>query len=111
MRILVIAYLVYYRLSKGLRSEDLLCILIRFEVIVYTTLYTLLRSHIIIIIIILELFILKTFLIIIYFGLRRGISIYFVYLFTTLRVAEAAVGISLLTLMVRSHGDDYMSIL
>ena len=38
--------------------------------------------------------------------IRITINNFFVFLFITLRVAEARVGISLLTILVRVHGED-----
>ena len=39
------------------------------------------------------------------------INNFFVFLFITLRVAEARVGISLLTILVRVHGEDIILII
>merc|ERR1712110_1242751 len=44
--------------------------------------------------------------IIIFFFANIIINNFFVFLFITLRVAEARVGISLLTILVRVHGED-----
>ncbi len=40
----------------------------------------------------------------------RKLSIFFVFLFITLSVAEATIGLSLLTILVRRHGNDYIKI-
>ena len=59
-----------------------------------------------IILIILELFILKIYFFSLFFFANIIINNFFVFLFITLRVAEARVGISLLTILVRVHGED-----
>ena len=38
-------------------------------------------------------------------------SIFFLFIFITLSVVEARIGLSLLTILVRSHGNDYIKIL
>ena len=38
-------------------------------------------------------------------------SIFFIFIFITLSVAEARIGLSLLTILIRSHGNDYIKIL
>ena len=40
----------------------------------------------------------------------RKLSIFFVFLFITLSVTEATIGLSLLTILVRRHGNDYIKI-
>merc|ERR1712126_593561 len=37
-------------------------------------------------------------------------SYFLIYCFVTLRVAEARVGISLLTILIRAHGRDYLTL-
>ena len=59
-----------------------------------------------IILIILELFILKIYFLIIFFNIKILARSRFLFVFITLRVAEARVGISLLTILVRVHGED-----
>jgi len=54
----------------------------------------------------LELFILKIYFFSLFFFANIIINNFFVFLFITLRVAEARVGISLLTILVRVHGED-----
>jgi len=54
----------------------------------------------------LELFILKIYFFSLFFFANIMINNFFVFLFITLRVAEARVGISLLTILVRVHGED-----
>jgi len=59
---------------------------------------------------ILELFILIIFFLINYYILLINYSGFFIFVFITLRVAEASVGLSLLTILVRNHGNDYIKI-
>merc|ERR1712030_246447 len=40
-----------------------------------------------------------------------NINIFFIFRFITLRVAEASIGLSLLTILVRNHGNDYIKIM
>jgi len=54
----------------------------------------------------LELFILKIYFFSLFFFANIIINNFSVFLFITLRVAEARVGISLLTILVRVHGED-----
>jgi len=66
--------------------------------------------HLIILLIILEILILMIFLLTNLFLFLRKLSIFFVFLFITLSVAEATIGLSLLTILVRRHGNDYIKI-
>jgi len=59
-----------------------------------------------IILILLELFILKIYFFSLFCFFEISINNFFVFLFITLRVAEARVGISLLTILIRVHGED-----
>jgi NADH:ubiquinone oxidoreductase subunit K len=59
-----------------------------------------------IILILLELFILKIFFFSLFYFIEITINNFFTFLFITLRVAEARVGMSLLTILVRVHGED-----
>ena len=38
-------------------------------------------------------------------------SFFFLFLFMTLRVAEARIGLSIITILVRRHGNDYIKII
>ena len=67
--------------------------------------------HVIIVLILLELFILKIYFFSLFYFVRLNINNFFVFLFITLRVAEARVGISLLTILVRVHGEDIILII
>jgi hypothetical protein len=60
--------------------------------------------------IIIEFLILSIFLLANIYLVILGTSIFFLFLFITLRVAEARLGISLLTILVRIHGIDFILI-
>lgn len=77
-----------------------------FELLFFLYLYTSKWFHIMIILILLELFILKIYFFSLFCIVGININNFFVFLFITLRVAEARVGISLLTMLVRVHGED-----
>jgi len=66
--------------------------------------------HVIILLIIIEFLILSIFLLANIYLVILGTSIFFLFLFITLRVAEARLGISLLTILVRIHGIDFILI-
>merc|ERR1711952_362392 len=65
-------------------------------------------SNLIILLIILEILILMIFLLTNLFLFLRKLSIFFIFI--TLSVAEATIGLSLLTILVRRHGNDYIKI-
>ena len=58
----------------------------------------------------LEIFMLSIFFLLNFYIIMFNYSIFFIFIFITLSVAEARVGLSLLTMLVRSHGNDYMKI-
>ena len=86
-------------------------ILIIFELIFFLYLYISKWFHVIIVLILLELFMLKIYFFSLFYFVRLNINNFFVFLFITLRVAEARVGISLLTILVRVHGEDIILII
>jgi len=88
-----------------------LLILIIFELIFFLYLYISKWFHVIIVLILLELFMLKIYFFSLFYFVRLNINNFFVFLFITLRVAEARVGISLLTILVRVHGEDIILII
>jgi len=49
---------------------------------------------------------LKIYFFSLFYFVNLSINNFFIFLFITLRVAEARVGISLLTILVRVHGED-----
>ena len=59
----------------------------------------------------LEMFILRIFFLLNFHIILLNYSIFFIFIFITLSVAEARIGLSLLTILVRSHGNDYIKIL
>ena len=59
----------------------------------------------------LEIFILIIFFLLNYYIILLNYSIFFIFIFITLSVAEARIGLSLLTILVRNHGNDYIKIL
>ena len=59
----------------------------------------------------LEMFILLIFLLINFFFILNKLRIFSIFLFITLRVSEARIGLSILTILVRRHGNDYMKII
>lgn len=65
----------------------------------------------IIILMLLEIFILRIFFLLNFYIILFNYSIFFIFIFITLRVAEARIGLSLLTILVRNHGNDYIKIL
>lgn len=67
--------------------------------------------HVIIILIILEIFILRIFFLLNFYIFMLNFSTFFIFIFITLSVAEARIGLSLLTILVRNHGNDYIKIL
>ena len=59
----------------------------------------------------LEIFILRIFFLLNFYIILFNYSIFFIFIFITLSVAEARIGLSLLTILVRRHGNDYIKIL
>ena len=59
----------------------------------------------------LEIFILSIFFLLNFYIIIFNYSIFFIFIFITLSVAEARIGLSLLTILVRRHGNDYIKIL
>ena len=86
--------------------KDLLFIIVILELLFFLYLYISKWFHVIIILILLELFMLKIYFFSLFCFIRMAINNFFVFLFITLSVAEARVGISLLTILVRVHGED-----
>ena len=59
----------------------------------------------------LEIFMLRIFFLLNFYMILLNYSIFFIFIFITLSVAEARIGLSLLTILVRRHGNDYIKIL
>lgn len=107
---LIFPLLIFLVVRQSPSLADSLIILIALELGVYMALYTSFWYHVIILLIILEFFILKGFF---FTGLvifRGSLETFFIFLFTALAVREASLGISLLTVLARAHGNDYLSI-
>ena len=85
---------------------DLIIVIFIIEILVFYWLFNLSWFHIIILLIVLELFILKIYFFSVYFSIKNRILRLFIFLFITVRVAEARLGISLLTILVRICGED-----
>merc|ERR1712126_428950 len=99
-------YLLYY--SPAYYCLFLLTILL--QILLYVRIYTLRWYHIMILLMILELMILNIFLVSMIVSWSLSGSYFLIYCFVTLRVAEARVGISLLTILIRAHGRDYLTL-
>ena len=54
---------------------------------------------------------LRIFFLLNFYMILLNYSIFFIFIFITLSVAEARIGLSLLTILVRRHGNDYIKIL
>ena len=85
-------------------------LLIFFMLLTFRFLISIIWYHVIIILIILEVFILIIFFLVNFYVILLNCSRFFIFIFITLRVAEARVGLSLLTILVRRHGNDYIKI-
>jgi len=92
------------------RILDLLVMGIFLETGALVFLYTLSWFHIIMLLIILEVFILNIFLVSSLLTVYTRLSGIRVFIFITLRVVEASIGVSLLTILVRAHGNDLVRI-
>jgi len=102
--------LVFLAVGQSPSLTDSLIILIALELGVYMALYTSFWYHVIILLIILEFFILKGFFFTSLVIFRGSLETFFIFLFTALAVREASLGIALLTVLARAHGNDYLRI-
>lgn len=89
-------------------SEFILIIFI-LEIFIYFTAILKNWFHLIIILILIEIIILKLFFILVIIS-RIEISQNIIFIFSTFIVIEARMGVSILTLIVRSHGNDFILI-
>ena len=80
-------------------------------ILIFRFIISIIWFHVIIILILLEMFILRIFFLLNFYIILFNYSIFFIFIFITLSVAEARIGLSLLTMLVRSHGNDYIKIL
>nr|AXS65657.1 NADH dehydrogenase subunit 4L [Cucujoidea sp. 24 KM-2017] len=65
------------------------------------------RKHLLTMLLSLEFVILSLFLVIFNYLLILGNELYFSMVFMTLSVCEGVLGLSVLVLMIRTHGNDY----
>merc|ERR1712243_67278 len=93
----------------SVNNIDVIIIITLLQILLYVRIYTLRWYHIMILLMILEL-ILNIFLVSMIVSWSLSGSYFLIYCFVTLRVAEARVGISLLTILIRAHGRDYLTL-
>lgn len=89
---------------------EVIIILIGVEILIYVFIYTSFWYHVIILLMVLEFIILKNFLLVVIIIYILKIENVFVFFFRALAVSEARLGISLLTVLSRAHGNDYLRI-
>merc|ERR1712015_498600 len=77
------------------------------EMVLYVVVYTSFWYHIIILLIVLEFIMLKNFLLIMVLISISSVESAFIFFFSVLAVREARLGISLLAVLSRAHGNDY----
>lgn len=93
-----------------LRGVEVLTVIRFVEIILYIFVYTSFWYHIIILLIVLEFIILKNFLLTVLLISITNVESVFIFFFRALAVREARLGISLLTVLARAHGNDYLRI-
>nr|AYV63063.1 NADH dehydrogenase subunit 4L [Lovenula raynerae] len=86
---------------------EMLIMFIGLELIFYTL--SLLKNwfHVMMILMVMEMFMLKNFLLINLAAINT-LSPSLIFIFTTFMVMEASMGMSILTLLTRSHGNDFL---
>jgi len=104
----MLVFTIYVCFSLDIISR--LIIFIMVEICLYRLLLSTSWFHVIILLMVLEMLILLVFLLINLTILSVKISGIFVFMFITLSVAEARVGISLLTMLVRRNGNDFIGV-
>jgi len=80
------------------------------EILIYVFVYTSFWYHVIMLLIVLEFMILKNFLMVILIIYCLSLENVFLFFFRALAVSEASLGMSLLTVLSRTHGNDYLRI-
>ena len=65
------------------------------------------RKHLLITLLSLEYLMLRLFLFLFIYLIRRNIEIYFLIVFLVFRVCEGALGLSILVSIIRTHGNNY----
>lgn len=89
---------------------EVVIILMSLEILIYVFVYTSFWYHVIILLIVLEFIILKNFLVVVLIIYVLKLENVFLFFFRALAVSEASLGISLLTVLSRAHGNDYLRI-
>lgn len=97
-------------LTVNLDFTALIAYLYIFEIIFFLLLLSYSWYHIILLLIVLEMMILAIFSCISLLVCMCRLSSILLFMFITLRVAEASVGVSLLTILVRRNGNDFVNI-
>ena len=100
----------FVRIVFGYNAANVVSMFIFLRACTYRLLLTSRWFHVIVLLIFLEIFILLIF---IFASLSRLIlraSGGFIFVFITLRVAEARIGIAVLTMLVRRHGNDFIRV-
>ena len=64
--------------------------------------------HVMIMLIILEMLIIVLFFLVRFTSLANSLTMISTFVFITIRVVEARVGIALLTIIIRNNGNDYI---
>jgi hypothetical protein len=108
--VIIFPLMVFLVVMQSPSLGDSLIILTALELVIYIALYTSFWYHVIMLLIILEFFILKGFFFTSLVIFRGSLETFFIFLFTALAVREASLGISLLTVLARAHGNDYLRI-
>nr|AHA52472.1 NADH dehydrogenase subunit 4L [Therophilus festivus] len=82
----------------------MLCI---FSILIFTLFY----KHILLTLISLEFIMINLMMIIYYILLNFNMNMIFIFIFFTISVCESVIGLSLLILLIRYMGNDYMKIM
>lgn len=96
-----------FLLLKLYSFERIFILLLRVELLIYFLLLFKNWFHIIIILIVLEFIIIKTFLVLRFISYKRGILL-LLFIFLTIIVIEARLGVSVLRLITRCRGNDFV---
>lgn len=76
------------------------------ECVIYLVGFFLFSSHLILLLIVLELIVIKLFLIVSLSVVFYALDSFFIFIFVIITAREAGVGVALLTTFVRGHGND-----
>lgn len=89
---------------------ELLVALALLEGLVYTFVFAWVTSHVMLMLIVLELFTLKAFFVVSARLASSGVEVAAVFMFLAIMAREAGFGIALLTAVARAHGNDIVSL-